>query len=417
MRGLILLVSKSLREHRLSSIVTVLSIGLGCGLTMAVIVVAAQAKAAFTQGDVGFDAVLGARGSALQLVLNTVFHLETSPGNIPWTTYEEVAADPRIALAVPYAVGDNYRNFRIVGTTKTLFEEFELRSGRRFQFESGGRVFISNRPEAVVGSVVAQETGLRVGSQLNPYHGFEYDESARHDETYTVVGVLEPTNTPSDRVIWIPIEGIFRLEGHVLRGAGESYRPEQGVTIPDEHKEISAVMLKFADPKAGFQLDQLVNKQGKVATLAWPIGASLAELFRKLGWITRILELVAVLVLIVAAGTILASITNTMGERRREFAILRALGARRRTVFSAILLESTTLATMGALIGGGFYVGIVSAATAAVRAETGVVLSVTEFHPALITVPLGVIVLGALAGIIPARSAYSTDVANHLVGS
>ena len=230
MRGLILLVSKSLREHRLSSVVTVLSIGLGCGLTMAVIVVAAQAKAAFTQGDVGFDAVLGARGSALQLVLNTVFHLETSPGNIPWTTYQEIASDPRIALAVPYAVGDNYRNFRIVGTTSTLFEEFELRSGRRFQFEPGGRVFHSNRPEAVVGSVAAQEAGLRVGSQLNPHHGIVHDDSARHDETYTVVGVLKPTNTPSDRVIWIPVEGIFRLGGHVLRGSGESYRAEQAAT-------------------------------------------------------------------------------------------------------------------------------------------------------------------------------------------
>ena len=416
MRALALLVSKSLREHWLSSWVTVLSIGLGCGLTMAVYVVTAQAKDAFTQGDVGFDAVLGARGSALQLVLNTVFHLETSPGNIPYARYEEIAADPRVALAVPYAVGDNYRNFRIVGTTLTLFTDFELRSGQKFQPTPGSRFFIPSRTETVIGSVVAAETGLRVGSEISPYHGVQFDESAKHDESYTVVGVLEPTNTPSDRVIWIPIEGIFRMGGHVLRGAGESYRPSVGEEIPDEHKEISAVMLKFADPKVGFSLDQLINKQGKDLTLAWPIGASLAELFRKIGWITLILEMIAVLVVFVAAGTILASITNTMRERRKEFAILRALGARRSTVFAAILAESTTLAGLGAGVGFVIYALIVLAAASMVRSETGVVLTLAHFHTALIAVPVGVTALGALAGIIPARSAYATDVATHLAG-
>ncbi len=416
MRALALLVSKSLREHWLSSWVTVLSIGLGCGLTMAVYVVTAQAKDAFTQGDVGFDAVLGARGSALQLVLNTVFHLETSPGNIPYARYEEIAADPRVALAVPYAVGDNYRNFRIVGTTLTLFTDFELRSGQKFQPTPGSRFFSPSRTETVIGSVVAAETGLRVGSEISPYHGVQFDESAKHDESYTVVGVLEPTNTPSDRVIWIPIEGIFRMGGHVLRGAGESYRPSVGEEIPDEHKEISAVMLKFADPKVGFSLDQLINKQGKDLTLAWPIGASLAELFRKIGWITLILEMIAVLVVFVAAGTILASITNTMRERRKEFAILRALGARRSTVFAAILAESTTLAGLGAGVGFVIYALIVLAAASMVRSETGVVLTLAHFHTALIAVPVGVTALGALAGIIPARSAYATDVATHLAG-
>lgn len=414
-RGLFLLVSKSLREHLLSSLVTILSIGLGCGLTMAVYNVTAQARDAFTGGSVGFDAVLGARGSSLQLVLNTVFHLETSPGNIPWSMYQEVSSDPRVALAVPYAVGDNYRGFRIVGTTTELFTDLEIRKGERFRPRPGSRFFEPLHPEAVIGSIVASETGLRVGDTLNPYHGIQFDEDARHAEEYTVVGVLEATNTPSDRVIWIPLEGMFRMGGHVLRGSGATFRAEPGESIPDEHKEISAVMLKFADPRAGFQLDQMVNKQGKVATLAWPIGASMAELFRKVGWIVRVLELVAILVVVVAAGTILASITNTMRERRREFAVLRALGARRRTVFAAIVLESSTLALSGAIMGYLAYAGIVSGAAWAVREQTGVVLDLTAFHPALVAVPVGVTVLGALAGLVPARSAYSTDVATALV--
>src|SRR5438874_8056484 len=123
--GLMVLVRRSLRQHALSSAVTIVSVGLAAGLTMAVFAINNQTYEAFTGGQVGFDAVLGARGSQLQLVLNTVFHLETSPGNIPWEMYTAVQKDPRVALAIPYAVGDNYRGFRIVGTTEEMFTKFE----------------------------------------------------------------------------------------------------------------------------------------------------------------------------------------------------------------------------------------------------------------------------------------------------
>src|SRR5690606_16396703 len=117
-----------------------------------------------------------------------------------------------------------------------------------------------------------------------PYHGLTYSENSKHNEEYTVVGILKPTNSPSDRVIFIPIEGIFRMGGHVLRGAGETYQAQAGVKIPDDAKEVSAVMLKFKNPKTGFDMDMLINKQGKVATLAYPIGRVMSELFDKLGW-------------------------------------------------------------------------------------------------------------------------------------
>ena len=352
--GLLLIVRRSLRQHILGTVVTVLSVALACGLTMAVFSINAQTTRAFTGGPIGFDAVLGARGSQLQLVLNTVFHLETSPGNIPWRLYREVEADPRVALAVPYALGDNY-------------------------------------------------------------HGLSFDPDARHEEEYVVVGVLEPTNSPSDRVIWIPIEGIFRMGGHVLRGAGEAYAPEAGTEIPDEHKEVSAVMLKLRNPQAGFALDQTINRQGRVATLAWPIGRVMAELFDRIGWVNRILALVSYLVMVVAAGTILAGIYNTMRERRREIAILRALGARRRTVSSAIVLEATAIAVMGTAAGYAVHVAIAFAAAAIVRAQTGVVIDPFAHHPSLVLVPLAMVALGALAGLVPALKAYTTDVADNLV--
>lgn len=408
------IVRRSLRQHALSSAITVMSVALAAGLTMAVFAIKTQTYTAFTGGQAGFDAVLGARGSSLQLVLNTVFHLETSPGNIPWSMYTQMRDDPRVETAIPYAVGDNFQGFRIVGTTPSIFTDFHYRAGASFQATPGGRFFDADKKEAVLGSYVAQKTGLTVGARFNPYHGLATDPRQRHKDEYTIVGVLEPTNSPSDRVVWIPIEGIYRMSGHVLRGTGQVFRPSDGGAIPEEHREVSAVMLKFRSPQTGFMLDQQINKQGKVATLAWPIARVMADLFDRIGWMNQVLALVAYLVVVVAAGSILASIYNTMNERRREFAILRALGARRGTVFSAIVLESTTITALGAVAGYAVYAAILGATIVVVRAQTGVVIDAMKPDPALWLTPLGLMAVGAIAGMVPAIKAYRTDVASHL---
>lgn len=412
--ALLLIVRRSLRQHALSTVVTVSSVALAAGLVMAVFSIRKQTYEAFTGGAFGFDAVLGARGSQLQLVLNTVFHLETSPGNISWETYRAIAADPRVRLAIPYAVGDNYQGFRIVGTTGQIFTDYEYRRGQTFETQPGGRFFDPSAREAVIGSAVARQTNLQVGSRFNPYHGLIFDERTRHAEEYTIVGVLAPTSTPSDRVIWIPIDGIYRMSGHVLRGTGETYRAQSDEEIPDEHKEVSAVMLKLRSPQDGFALDQTINRQGRVATLAYPIGRVMADLFDKIGWVNRILTLVAYLVVVVAAGSILASIYNSMNERRREFAILRALGARRATVLTVIVLEASTIALVGSVVGYAIYAAILAATFFVVRAQTGVVIDALDPNLALLLTPLLMTMLGAIAGLVPAFKAYRTDVAENL---
>lgn len=408
------IVRKSLRQHLISTTVTALAIALAAGLVMSVFAIQRQIYNAFSGGDIGFDAVLGARGSQLQLVLNTVFHLETSPGNIPYSLYREIAANPQVELAIPYAVGDNYEGFRIVGTTDELFTRLEYRRGQKFKTQPGGRFFDPKANEAVIGSIAAKETGLKIGDVFQPYHGLVFDEKKKHDDDYTVVGILESTNSPSDRVVWIPLDGIYRMSGHVLRGTGETYKPEAGQTVPDEAKEVSAVMLKFKSPQAGMNLDQLINRQGTAATLAFPIGRTMSELFDKLGWVNRVLELVAYLVVVVAAFSILASIYNSINERRREFAILRALGARRPTVFAVILLEAVAIAVIGTLAGYVVFFLIMSATAYIVREQTGVVLDIFRFDWALVFTPILMIAVGFVAGTLPALKAYRTDVAENL---
>lgn len=416
LRSLWMLVARSLRQHFLSTAVTVLSVAMATGLVMAVFAVSLQSRNAFAGGPLGFDAVVGARGSQLQLVLNTVFHLETSPGNIPWSIYEDLREDRRVAMAVPYALGDNFQGHRIVGTSGDIFTEFEYEKGKRFEFEPGSRPFDERRREAVLGARVARETGMTVGSVFQPSHGIERNlvDDHHHEEEYVVCGVLKNSNTPNDRVIWIPVEGIFRMSGHKLRGSGEEYEPEDGVPIDEHHKELSAVLLKLQGRGTGFQLSNQINRMGKEATLAWPIGASMAELLEKLGWVNRILEFVAYLVMVVAMGSILASLYNTMNERRREFAILRSLGARKRTLFAVILLEAQAIALFGSLAGFGVFAAILIGASNIVRDRTGVTLDPWVWHDAFLWTPLGMLLAGGIAGVLPAVKAYATDVAQTL---
>ena len=202
----------------------------------------------------GFNAVLGPRGSKFDLILNSMFHIGSSAGLLSWTQYEEVRDSAGVEEAYPIAVGDNYKGHRLVGTLPELFEEHEWRKGNKYGIEEGGRVFREAGKEALVGDYVARQLGLSVGDNFNPYHGLHFDETKRHNETFTVVGLLKPTGTPADQVIWIPLKGIQKLEGH----------------DPESADSISAVLLSLSG-RTGFTLDMKYNKEGNRATLVWPV--------------------------------------------------------------------------------------------------------------------------------------------------
>ncbi len=393
-----LIIYRSLRQHALSTVVTAGSIALACGLLMCVWAVKVQSQAAFTSANTGFDAVLGARGSKLQLVLNAIFHLEASPGNIAWSDYEAIKRHPAVKTAMPIAVGDNLRGYRLVGTLPEMLTDVEYAAGKKFAVAEGGRVFARDQDEAVVGSFAAERLQLKVGDTFHPFHGLTFDEENVHAETFTVVGVLEPTNTPADRVIWIPLEGLQTMSGHQASAA----------------TDVSAVLVQLRASTAGFMLDMMYNKQGNRLTFAYPVGTIVAELFQKISWFDRVLELVAYLVALVAAGSVLASIYSSMSARRRDLAILRALGARRRTIFGAVVSEAAVIGALGAGVGLAIYAGLFATVARVIRAQTGVVLDVAQWHPVLVWCPLGMIALCALGGIVPALKAYRTPVAETL---
>jgi putative ABC transport system permease protein len=393
-----LIIYRSLRQHALSTFVTAAGIALAVGLLLCVWMVKTQSHAAFTQTTAGFDAVLGARGSKLQLVLNAIFHLEASPGNLPAADFEQIRRHPMIKTAIPIAVGDNLRGYRLVGTVPQLFTEVEYAPGKKFAVAAGGKVFAADAKEAVAGSFAAQRLGLKVGDTFRPFHGLAFDEKAEHEDDFVVTGILEPTNTPADRVVWIPLRGLQTMSGHDPKAA----------------TDLSAVLLQLRAPVAGFMLDTMYNKQGNRLTFAYPVGAIVAELFGKIAWFDQVLALVAYLVALVAAGSVLASIYNSMSARQRDLAILRALGAKRRTIFGAVVAEAACIGALGAAAGFVVYYGLYAGVANVIRAQTGVVLDLAASHPVLWICPLAMIALCALGGIIPALKAYRTPVAETL---
>lgn len=387
-------------QRRVSSLITIGAVALACSMLMLVWAFKKEAERSFAGANGGFDAVLGPRGSKLQIVLNGLYHLDESPGLMKWEDYEQIAKFPAIESAYPVAVGDNYRGYRLVGTVPEYLQNHYYTDGKPFELEPGGELFSDESMRAVAGSLAARRLGIGVGDTFQPYHGLIFNENAIHEEVYTVSGVLEPTGTPADRVIWIPIKGIQTMSGH----------------NPAAATDISAVLLKFKQGAnmAGFQLDMLYNKQGNRLTLAWPANRTIIQFFDKISWIDKALQAMAALVAIIAGGSILAILYNAMNERRRDIAVLRALGAKKMTVFSISLLEALGMTFAGLIAGFAVYALFGFAVGEVVQRETGVALNPFSGNASMIWAPAGMLGIGFLSGLVPSVKAYRTEVSRNL---
>jgi len=392
------LIYRSLRQHALSTFVTAASIALASGLLLTVWVVKTQSQSVFAATNSGYDAVLGARGSKLQLVLNAIFHLEASPGNITAADFEMIRRHPAVKTAIPIALGDNFQGWRIVGTIEQLFAETERAPGKHYAFAPGGRNFKIGTMEAVVGAYVARQLGWKVGTTFKPYHGLVFNPKEQHEDLYTVVGILEPTGTPVDRVIWIPLEGVQTMSGH----------------NPLAATELSAVLIQFRAPTAGLMLNNQLNASGGRLTFAYPIGAIVADLFNKISWVDKVLTLLAWLVAVVASGSVLVSTYNSMSARQRDIAILRALGAHRRTIVGAVVGEAAVIGVLGALAGFAVFVALATFVASIIQAQTGVVLEPLKWNPVFWWGPAVFVGLCALGGLVPALKAYRVSVAETI---
>ena len=402
-----------MQQYRGGVWLCVLSLAFASALLMSTGAIRAQAQQAFSQADCGFNAVIGPRGSRLQLVLNSLFHLDQSVGVMPWHRYQAIKQDRRVEEAYPITVGDNYRGFRIVGCERAMFEEHHFSDAGLARLQGEGVLFDPYRAEAVLGSFVARELELELGDTFHSYHGLEFVESEKHDLEYTVVGILEPSNTPLDRAIWVPLESYYRMPGHALHGSGEEYIPQAGVAIPDEHKEVSAVLCRIV-PSAGFDLNFALNRSSTDLTFAFPVAVIVSDLFDQLQWVEAVLGLIALLVFLLAAMFMITILLQHLRHQERDFLLLRSLGARRFDINAIILLEALRIGFRSVLCAFVCYAVVLGFAAIYIRHQTGVYLSLWYFDPIILIAPILQLCIAIVAAILPALHLYARQVHDQL---
>lgn len=426
---------RSIQERAFASFMTGLSMALGVALVVAVLVLQNVISTSFNRAAEGYDLIIGAKGGRLELVLNTVFHLGQPIENIPWNFYKEFTKEgitgegrpgkysSAVDVAVPYCLGDNYKGHRIVGTTPALFKELGYSidpDGKPilYRFSSGECFEQSDFFGAVIGYVAASDTGLKVGDHFQATHGVTTDQEVgkTHPDDFFVRGILAPNGTPNDRAVFVNMEGFFLLEGHAKEVEGKpaaAHADGHREPLPEDQREVTAILIRTSQPTDALMLPRSINK-GNVAQAVSPI-REIRNLYDGLiGGIQIILLVLSFLIVIVASVGIMVSIYNSMSDRRREIAIMRALGAGRGTVRTLILLESILLSVLGG--GAGFLLGhgLIGVASKPIAHLTGVPVGLFQFVLwELVLIPL-LIVLASLAGLIPALAAYRTDVAKTL---
>lgn len=443
----------------LSSILTTLSLALGVGLVVLVLSVYGVISEAFTRNaSVGYNLVVGPKGSPLQLTLNSVFYLSQPIENLPYTEYMEfLSQEQRAAIverfggnralaqrggryapfvsggfAIPLALGDYFGEFRVVGTTPDFFEK--LRHGpdldQQFGF-SKGRALTEHSDEfgyfeAVVGSRVAKEMNVSVGDTFNPTHG---DPSGHgHDLGFTIVGVMDPTGTPNDRAAFVNLEGFYLMDGHakpIETDESETTGEEPAtdsvptrkpgefrlLTIPE--REVTAILVRNGNIMFAPGMQNAIN-EGIRAQAAAPVGEINKLMNLIVGPLMTAMLAITLITCFVAAVGILVAIYNSMNDRRRDIAVMRALGARRETVTTIIIAESLLIAVIGGILGWILAHAAIAVAAGRIEDQTGVQVnffSTSSYEWYILPV---VIFLALFAALLPAWSAYRTDVGSNL---
>ena len=431
---------RNIRQRLLTSSLTALSLALGVALVVATLVTAGIVRQAFNSGaGLGYNMIVGAKGSPLQLVLNSVYLISRPIENIAWDFYEEfLPAEARpdgtagrfagsVRTAVPICMGDYFRGYRVIGTNAGYFDRLTYGAGRAFSFAAGENFRDDDFFGGVLGADVAARLGLRVGDTFSPTHGA--DDGLVHDP-FRVIGILARTDTPVDRGVYVNMEGFYLQEGHAkpVEGAGPLTPPAAVATdgrpqpLPREQREVTAILVETAALPGlpaelmAMGLKQAIN-EGRAGQAAEPI----REIRQLLDLFVRPLELllllVTALVVVVSAIGILVSMVGSALERSRDVAIMRALGARRSHVLATVLLEAVLLAGVGGLVGWALGHLLVAAIGPLITTNAGVTVGIFSAAPTaeLLLVPF-LVILAILAALLPAVAAYRTDVAKWLSG-
>ena len=417
MRAIWHLAWASLLNRRVTAGLTVLAIATSVALLLGVEKVRTEARASFASTISGTDLIVGARSGATQLLLYSVFRIGNATNNISWRSAQRIAKDPNVAWTIPLSLGDSHRGYRVVGTTSDFFEHYKF--GRKQNLELAQGKPFDDLFDAVLGADVAEQLGYNLGDPIVLTHGLGSEGFLKHDDKpFKVAGILARTGTPLDRTVHVSLGGIEAIHVNWRNGTrvpGMTTAADRLRQMDLTPKQVTAVLVGLKSRFATFELQRAINEDRREPLLAILPGVALQELWDLMGTAETALGAISVMVVVTGLLGMAIMLLAGLGERRREMAILRSVGARPRTIFGLLLAEALFLVVLGAMLGVALlYIGLLIAQPI-VSAQFGLHLGI-DWLSARDLALLGLVVLGGLvAGAVPAWRAGRQSLADGLI--
>ncbi|APW38221.1 multidrug ABC transporter substrate-binding protein [Rhodoferax koreense] len=382
----------------LAATLNLLLLALGLASITFVWLASTQMDRSFERDLAGIDAVVGAKGSAMQLILAGVFHIDVPTGNIPLAAVRELEKDPRVAKLIPISLGDTFQGFRIAGTTTAYVAHYGA------QLAQGA---LWTQPmQAVIGAQVAQNTGLAVGNTFYGSHGLGGSGHVHGDFPYLVSGVLAPCGCVLDRLVLTATESVWRVHEKATALDAEDQK------IMEEEREVTLALITYRSPLAAVSFPRFVNTTTEMQAAAPAV--EITRLLRMVGVGTDVLRGFGAVLLLTAGLSVFIALWNAVRERRADLAMLRMLGAPPAKVAGLVLAEALLLAAMATVLG--LFVGHLLAEVVGhwLQAERSLPLTGWIWLPVEWWLPALGAAVAVLAAALPAIEAYRLDVTTLL---
>lgn len=413
---LLKLARQSLWHRKSTVLMTLLSLTISIALLLGIDHLRLEAKRSFTSTVAGTDLIVGARSGQLNLLLYSVFRLGNATNNISYANYQQLKKHPQVAWAIPMALGDSHRGFRVLGTNGDYFQHFRYGQQQQLSFQSG--VVFAGVYQAVLGATVAKKLGYQLGDNIVLSHGVGAVSFTQHkDQPFQVVGILAATGTPVDQTVHVNLQSIEAIHlgwqgGAPRLGKGPKLNAEQLAAL--EPKVLTSFMLGLKSKVATFAIQRQINEfKGEPLTAILP-GAALAELWQMLAMVENMLLLVTLLVLIAALIGMVTTLLAAMKERQREMAILRAVGARPLQLFWLIELEVLCISLCSIVLAVVLLTGALALAQPLLSSQYGLVIALLPWHAHTAALLAALLALALLLGAIPSYLTYRQSLAQGL---
>jgi putative ABC transport system permease protein len=424
---------RSLRNRRVTTLLTVASIALSVSLLVGVETVRRGIRQSFAGTIRGTDLIVGARGGSQQLLLSSIFGLGAPAGTVKWTTYQRWATHPAVKWTIPISLGDSYYGFRVVGTTSAFFEHYHYRNDGTVTAAQG--TVVSGDGDVVLGADVAMKLRLALGAPVVLTHGLRGTGISDHEaHPFRVVGILKRTSTPVDQSLFITLAGVEAMhEG--MPAADETGQGKfaplvmpgavappsvavdtAAVSLRDPHAPVAltAFLLGTKARSASLMLQRQINTDFREPLTAILPAVALTELWHAIGYAEDGARIITFAVLIVGLLGMLVALYSTLEERRREMAILRSLGAGPGRIAALMVLESGMLSLVGAVTGLGLVYLLLAVGQGIAEEHFGIYIPITAPQKLELLYLAGVVVAGVLVGLVPAWRAYRNTLQDGL---